>query len=232
MAKLPETTGYQKRYRYARKVVRRVRRLGHETLAKNLETVASLVKTVGREEEDAAEPVDDALTDRDLADAALDDVAKRARLDLASRSVAAAREEPYVSIFHSGIDYYISAPINEETKRYGELRDRLVEYLPETDPVRQEAVPKVEDGITAYRQAAKAVDDANTAYSLVSTRLASAEQALDRQLEKTYGALIESVGKAKADRCFPSVRKPKPKKAAPAKATAPELAPPAPQALA
>lgn len=160
----------------------------------------------GRAWEDAGDATQDALADRDAADDELDEAAKTARAALAGRSGDAVREEPYVSIFPHGASYYTAAPVDEEAARYGELKQRLAEHLPASDAVRKSTIKAIDAGVAAYAAAKTAVDEAHTAESIALTRLTKATDAWTRQLEKTYGALVGDLGRARADTFFPRLR--------------------------
>jgi len=150
--------------------------------------------------------VQDARADRDGADDDIDDIAKESRGKLAGRSVDAVRKAPYTQIFPDGIDYYTAAPLDQEVARYGQLITRLNEFLAPDDEVRLAAVPALATGITAFKSAAEAVDQALTAESVASTRLQHAEDAWAVLMTKVYGALVADVGKQAAERYFPKIR--------------------------
>lgn len=192
--------------RYGFYVVRRLRRAGFADLATSAEKVTLAVRVAGRAWEDADDPIEAALADRDAADDELDDAAQTARNALAGRSTAAAREEPYVLIFPDGIGYYTAAPLDENARRYGELVERLKAHLPAGDEVRKAAAPVIGKGIKAFDEAGKALDAAESAERLAGTRARSALRAFERQMEKTYGALLIEVGKTAAERFFPRAR--------------------------
>jgi hypothetical protein len=202
----PPSAHYSKRVDYGRYVTRRLRRAKRTTLAVDVEAATQQVLARGRELEDADGPVQDGLADRDAADDELDDVAQQARHALAGRSLEAARSKPYTLIFPDGITYYTAAPLEEEVRRYGELKSRLVEHLVADDSVRIEAAPTIEAGLTAFTTATTSLEAARTAKALASTRLEAAEESWGRLLEKVYGALVQDVGRAMADRFFPKVR--------------------------
>lgn len=201
------TSSPQLRVRYGRYLARRLRRAKLTQLAADVTTVTNAVRQNARDWEDTDDGTQEALADRDGADDDLDITAKDARASLAGRSIQAATEPPYTLIFPLGIDYYTAAPLDEEVKRYGELSARLTEHLPVGDPVRVKAVPDIAAGITDFELGTKAVDAARTAESLASTRLAKATDAWEKQVEKTYGALVSQVGRARADSFFPRVGK-------------------------
>jgi hypothetical protein len=103
------------------------------------------------------------------------------------------------------IGYYTAAPLDKEVQRYGELRSRLIEVLTPEDPVRASAVPAIEKGLAAFTASVAALEKARTEESLAATRLETAEEAFDRQIERVYGALLSELGRAGADRFFPRV---------------------------
>ncbi len=195
------------RVHYSRYVGRRLRRAKRTQLATDVEAATAIVLQRSREWEDAAGPVQDARADRDAADDDLDDVVKENRAKMAGRSTNAAQETPYTNVFPDGIDYYTAAPLDEEVARYGQLITRLNEFLPANDEVRTLAAPALATGITAFKSAVEAVDVALTAESLASTRLQNAEDAWAVLMTKVYGALVADVGKQKAERYFPKIRR-------------------------
>ncbi len=201
------TSSPQARVRYGRYLARRLRRANFMQLATDMTTVTNVVRQQSREWDDTDDAMQEALADRDGADDDLDTTAKTARAALAGRDTNASTQPPYTLIFPYGIDYYTAAPLDEEVKRYGELSVRLTEHLPAGDDVRVKAVPEITAGITDFDLGAKAVDAARTEESLASTRLAKATDAWEKQVEKTYGALVTELGRAGADRFFPQVGK-------------------------
>ncbi len=201
----PATAPYSSRVRYGRYVARRVRRARLESLAVDLDKANKELLSTGRACDDAGGPVQDALADRDAADDDLDAAAQQARANMAGRSVDAVRTEPYLPIFHEGISYYTAAPLEQQVPRYTELKKRLVEYLPAKDPVRISTVKDIDTGLKAFQDAAKALSDARTDESLAYTRLVTATEAWERQIEKTYGALVAEFGRARANGFFPRV---------------------------
>ena len=176
-------------------------------LAGAVEEAGRTVKAATRSLEDAGEPVQDALAERDSFDDELDDAAQQARAQLAGRSASAAREKPYTLIFDRGIEYYLAAPLGEEKKRYEELSQRAQENLPADDPVRLAVVAAVGEGVSGFTAASDKLAKARTDESLAGTRLDAAEDAWATLIEKTYGALVERFGRRKADRFFPRLRR-------------------------
>ncbi|MFT3763939.1 MAG: hypothetical protein QM820_00200 [Minicystis sp.] len=185
---------------------RRCRRAQLGTLAADAYDVTAALLAAGRAYEDADKPIQDALADRDAFDDDLDGTAQDARAALAGRSADAVKNEPYTRIFPEGIAYYTAAPIDQEAKRYGELKQRLTTYLPAGDEVIAKAVPAIDQGLDGFAKATAALTQARTDEALAGTRLAAAREAWAKQMEKTYGALVAAVGKAKAESFFPRVK--------------------------
>lgn len=199
-----ESSAYTHRVAFGLYLATRLERARLHDLEKSVTQVTEAVKAAGRAWEDADGPLQKALAIRHAVDQDdLDPIAQKARQDLAGRSLSAMREAPYTVIFHSGIEYYTAAPLDEEVKRYNELIDRLEENLPETDPVRVAAVPELKKGIAAFKEAVEKVEAAQSASGRAKTRLDSAEEAWEDLMEKTYGALVSLYGRAKAERFFP-----------------------------
>ncbi len=204
--RLPQASAhYSKRVDFGDYVVRRLRRKRYLILADDLAQATELVLQAGRAYEDAERPVQAALADRDAADDDLDDIAKEARAKLAGRSADAARNPPYTKIYSQGIAYYTAAPIDQEERRYGELKQRMEEHLGVDDEVRKVAVPAIVTGIDEFGKAKAALNDTRTALAMAATRLEAAEEAWERQVEKTYGELVADGGRSQAERFFPRV---------------------------
>lgn len=193
-------------------VARRLRRAKLVTLADDVAQSTLAVRDAGRAKEDADKPVQDALADRDASDDDLDDTAQETRAALAGRSATAAKEAPYTLVFPDGSGYYTAAPLDQEVKRYGELKERLTKYLPAADPVLTVASPAIDTGLDGFKLATAALAQSRTAEALASTDLTAAIDAWSTHMEKTYGALVAEVGKAKAERFFPQVKGKKTKK--------------------
>jgi hypothetical protein len=200
------SSAYTTFVRYGFYVVRRLRRAGYADLAASAEKATLAVRVSGRAWEDADDAIQAALADRDAIDDDLDDAAQSARNTLAGRATAAVREEPYILIFPDGIGYYIAAPLDENAGRFGEFAERLKAHLPAGDEVRKATVPVIVKGIKAFDEASKALDGAESAERLAGTRARSAVRAFQRQIEKTYGALLIEVGRSAAERFFPRAR--------------------------
>lgn len=206
----PSTSAYTTFVRYGIYVGRRLRRAGYADLAASTEKVTRAVRVTGRAWEDADDAIQSALADRDAADDELDDAAQSARNALAGRGTGAVREEPYTLLFPDGIGYYIAAPLDENSQRYGELKRRLEEHLPAADPVRRSTLTAVTKGLKSFDEGGAALTSAESEERLAGTRARSALRAFERQMEKTYGALLMEIGKSAAERFFPRTRAPKP----------------------
>ena len=220
--RLPSATAsYHARTRFGRYVARRLRRAKLNQLAEDALSVNNAVREMGRAWDDAGDAIQDALADRDAADDDLDTAAQDARNTLAGRSVDAVRLSPYTDVFPNGIGYYITAPLDQEVKRYSELKQRLTENLPASDEVRKKAVKALDAGIAAFEKGSEDLDAARTAEALAATRLAKATDAWVKQMEKTYGALVAELGRSAAGRFFPRTTR-KPNSSRPEEEAAPE----------
>ncbi len=174
--------------------------------ARDAERVTAALKAAARAAEDAAEPVQDALADRDAADEALDTLAQNARANLAGRSKDAQREEPYKLIFPEGIGEYIAAPVDEEDARYRKLIARVQKHLSAKDAVRASLPKEIEAALKLHAAALKDLQKAEDAADDADTALRRATAAWNKQLERTYGALIAERGKSEAESFFPRNR--------------------------
>ncbi|MRG97566.1 hypothetical protein [Polyangium spumosum] len=202
----PRSAHFRHRVRCGGYVERRLRRAKYTELADSVAAATNDVLVYGRGLEDHETAVQCALADRDGADDDLDDTAQDARAALAGRGADAVKKAPYKLIFPQGIGYYTAATLTEETKRYGELKDRLEEHLPGADEVRVKAVPAIEAGIVAFTAGSEQLGKARTNEALARTRLDAAEEAWERLLTKVYGLLIADLGRAAAERFFPKYK--------------------------
>ena len=194
------------RVRFGRYVARRLRRAGYAALSESMAQATATLKTAARAAADADEATEDALADRDAADAALDTAAQEARVRLAGRGLHAAQEAPYTDLFPHGISYYTAATLDEQERRYKELKDRAEAHLPKTDEARKALVSALVAGLKAWREGVTAVDDARTETAKAATVVAKATDTWRRQVEKTYGALVQEIGRSAADGYFPRPR--------------------------
>jgi hypothetical protein len=160
-------------------------------------------------------PAARSCSDRDASDDDLDTAAQDARAKLAGRSADAVTKTPYTQIFPDGIGFYTAAPLDEEDARYSLFSQRLAAHLPANDKVRTSTIPVIETGLSDFAKATKELTAARNAASIADGHLATAEDAWEKQMEKTYGALVVEVGRAAADRFFPKT-KTKSKKGGPA----------------
>jgi hypothetical protein len=202
----PSTSSSATFVRYGLYVVRRLRRAKLDALAKDVEKATLEARAAGRAWEDANDAIQAAYADRDGADDDLDETAQEVRVKLFGRAVGADRAEPYTLIFPDGIGYYVAAPIDENAARYGELSRRLEAHLAASDPLRKSATASLRTGIKELQEAEKSLEGAESEERLAATRTRKALRSFERQIEKTYGALVTEHGRAKAERFFPKVR--------------------------
>ena len=200
------TAHFSQHVRFGNYAARRVRRARFAALAADAEKATTAVLAAGRALEDADKPIQDALADRDGFDDDLDEAAQHARANLAGRSADAIKKAPYSLIFPDGIGYYTAAPLDEEVRRYGELKRRIEEHLPSNDAVRIQTVAAIDAGLDGFSTSVAALAKARTEEALASTRLTAAIEAWEKQMEKTYGALVAERGRSTADKFFPRVR--------------------------
>jgi hypothetical protein len=200
------TSHYSACVRYGRYVARRLKRARLTSLANDATKVTAAVLTAGRAAEDADGPVQDAMADRDAADDDLDAGAQDARAKLAGRSADAITKTPYTQIFPDGIGFYTAAPLDEEHARYSLLGQRLAAHLPANDKVRTATIAVIDTGLADFAKATSDLTTGRNASSIADGHLITAEGAWEKQMEKTYGALVVELGRAAADRFFPKTK--------------------------
>jgi hypothetical protein len=186
-----------------RYVARRLATAGLRAQAQSLLALAVALRTAGRAWEDANDPVDEAMADRDAADLALDTATQEARFALASRGMHAAKEAPYTDIFPDGIEAYTLATLDEQVPRYRDLVRRVTLHLAPDDAVRVALLPKIEAGLAAWTAACDRLDAARGELRLKRDALDKAADALDRQLQKTRAALTLELDARTASSFFP-----------------------------
>jgi hypothetical protein len=189
-----ENASYLHRVSYGLYVARRLRRAKLTTLAATVKAVSLEVKAKGRARDDAAEPILEALADRDGADLDLDTIAQNTRANLAGRSKDAPKLAPYTSIFPDGSTFYTAATLADEVKNYQALIERIQTYLP-ADDLAQAQIPAITQGISDFQAASNALTQTRTAKGLRQTDLDIAEDTWTRTLHRVYGSLIEQFGK-------------------------------------
>jgi hypothetical protein len=197
------TAHYSARVRFGRYVARRLKRARLGTLAADATKATAAVLIAGRASEDADGPAQDAMADRDAADDDLDAAAQEARAKLAGRAADATTKAPYVQIFPDGVGFYVAAPLDEQNARYSLLSQRLAEHLPANDKVRTTTIAAISAGLEGFAAATADLTAARNASSIADGHLSAAEEAWEKQMEKTYGALVAEVGRAAADKFFP-----------------------------
>jgi hypothetical protein len=197
---------FSHRTRFGRYVERRLRRDKRLQIANDVCAATADVRTLGRALEDAVDPVQDALADRDATDDGLDTTAQNGRLALASRSLDAVKKAPYTLIFPAGIAYYTAARLEDQDARYNELKSRLAEHLPANDEVRTTAIAAIDTDLLAFKTASATLTSARTEEAMAKTRLDAAEEAWERLMNKVYGILFSELGRKQAEQFFPKVR--------------------------
>ena len=202
-----ESARYELRVRYGRYVITRLRQAKHNEMAGSAEKVTNRVKKTGRAVEDASEPVQDALAERDYFDGELDDTVQGFRLKLSAVSVDAVKKPPYTQICPQGIDYYTAACLSDQVPRYKELVTRIVQHLPGGDELRGPAEKALTAGVEGFEVSTARVAEARTALSIARTDREAAEDEWDDMMEKTFGLLVAEVGKKKANRYFPRAKR-------------------------
>jgi len=198
------------RVTWGRYVIRRLTRAQLTDLASNASAAGLRVLVAHRTVEDLEFPLQDAIADRDVEDETIDDTAQQTRLTLSARSVDAARKPPYTDVFPHGIEYYTTATLADQVKRYGELVDRLKKYLPPDDPVVATVPDELTAQLSAWKDAYAGVGGAEKTLAIARTERDSAEADWERVMEATYGALVERFGRKKAERFFPRRSRKKP----------------------
>ena len=202
-----ESARYELRVRYGRYVITRLKHKKHNEMAASAEKATNRVKKTGRAVEDAAEPVQDALAERDYFDGELDDTTQAFRLKLSAVSVDAVKKPPYTQIFPQGIDYYTASCLSDQVPRYKELVTRIVQHLPGGDELRGPTEKALTAGVEGFEVSTAKVAEARTALSMARTDLEAAEDEWDTAMEKTFGLLVAEVGKKKANHYFPRAKR-------------------------
>ena len=197
---------YSIRVEFGTYVVRRLKRAQFTTLAADAALATSDLKTKGRAWEDSAEPIQNAMADRDGADDDLDDNAQHARANLGGRSVSAAKEAPYTLIFPQGIGYYTAARLEDEVGRYTEFGARVSAHLPDGDSIKTPTLQANTQGIADFQAGTATLQQAALQRSMLRTGLLQAVEAWNKLMEKIYGLLVAELGKKAAERFFPKSR--------------------------
>jgi len=203
----PENSAARVRVKFGRYVQAKLKRAQLGELAQTVRAATDRLKQAARDDEDQEEAETMARADRDGVDDIGDEAVQNVRNQLAGRSVRAMREEPYTIIFAEGVDHYIAAPLDEVDGRLGLLTARLERNLPADDPALAPTLAAIAQVRTDWKKAVDELATERTKGTLTGDALASATEAWERQLEKTYGALIERFGRRRAERFFPRTRR-------------------------
>ncbi len=199
-------SSYPNRVAFGIYVARRLRIAGHTDLEAIVRTNTLGVFSMGRAWEEASLPVHEAFADRDAADEVLDSYAQEIRAKLGGRGIDAIRQAPFTLIFPDKTVYYTSAPLDEEVKRYQELRERLIEHLTVGDVVRGEYASRLDAGIAAYGAVEMALEFALGEEMKARSRLEAAQDGWTAMMEQTYGTLVARFGSRATDRFYPRLR--------------------------
>ena len=190
--------------RYGSYVARRLRTAQLNELIDPVKAATLKVQEMGRVWEDTDFTVQEVMADRDAADQVLDEQVREVRRKLIARSNNAEKEAPYTLIIPDGLRWYTSAPVDEELPRYKQLRDRLTSYLPETDELRVDLVPRLSSALDSYAQTEQQLEDTRNAEVRSRDTLEQSLNEWRSLMERTYGALISLYGRSEADRFFPA----------------------------
>lgn len=180
-----------------------LRRRGLTDLADQVDRSTQEVKHAARTLEDLEEELMRRRAARFATDLDVDDTAQATRFTLASRGRTATQEPPYTKVFHSGIDYYIAARLEDQTARYEELIKLLTSNLAADDPIVVEQVPALTRLLSDWQAAHSAVTSGEADETQASLRVDDAKTALRATGESVYGELTRQLGRKKADSFFP-----------------------------
>jgi len=78
--------------------------------------------------------------------------------------------------------------------------------LPASDKVRTATIGVIDTGLADFAKGTSELTTARNAASIADGHLSTAEDAWEKQMEKTYGALVVEFGRASADRFFPKTK--------------------------
>ena len=188
---------------YGLYVAGRLKRAGLPQQAQSVLMITLAVKLAGRALEDADEPVQDALSERDATQSSAELIIQTGRASLAGRSPSANKEVPYLHLFPDGIDFYIAARLEERISRFELLLSRAQKHLPVDDSVRITLSDSLPPAIAAFSSALDTVRSARLTKSQAADTLTAARTAWFTAMERLYGELISLVGKKNANNFFP-----------------------------
>lgn len=194
------------RYTFARYVARRARRARLEAEENEVKAATAALKSAADFEDGAEQALPDIFADRDSFDDELDDIAKRHRQAIEGRATNANRERPYTAIYPDGIAWYTSAPLDQQKSRYELLVRRYAESLPDGDPVRAEG-HLITEALEGWTQATEALGKAQMEVAVARAKTAQALEAWEATLNRLYFRLGEKLGKTRAERIFPKMRR-------------------------
>lgn len=219
MEKLRRNAGLEARCVYGFRVSRFLAIRKAVDLKAHVDRATDLCVSTSRAVEDLERPVQEAIADRIVADANLDDTARVVARRLAARGARAEKEKPYTDVLPKGLGEYTEAKQEDEVYLYGRMAARIEEHLAVDDPVRVELVPQLRAQIAAWKAADEAVDAAEGAQQAAREARNAAVVAWEQAIDHAYGQLVSRIGKAEAEKCFP---KGTTKRKAPAAADVPD----------
>ncbi|NUN13583.1 MAG: hypothetical protein HUU55_08100 [Myxococcales bacterium] len=193
------------RLRHAKYAARSLRRAGFDTESTTITAAANVVRSKLADAQKADDHLSEMLADRDHVDSRLDDVGGEFRLAIGSRTSTAMTEKPYTDIFHQGAQWVLTAPIDENSKRYEELLARAEEYLTADDLALITLQQKLPPLLIEWKTQLQNVDNARTKLALALAAVDTAEEDYDRVVEKTAALLTAELGKSKVQRLFRAV---------------------------
>lgn len=182
-----------------------VRRLRRASMAAPAEDCVKAIKKLREAQaavEDALEPAEEALADRDAADDDLDGANEEANRELTSRIPEAKKKSPWKDIYPNGSVEYAAAPVGEELDRYKLFKQRLTANLPPDDPLVVRIVPRIDQGLLDW---AAAEEKHKEARRIVDTRRGERdrlEQEWRTLMDRLYSSIRAERGAAAAEKFF------------------------------
>jgi len=198
--------------RFARFVSRRAKRAKFDALAKTIDAHVKSLRVLELAADEAQDPVQDAYADVEADFDDLRALVSDANIKHRAEKVGIDKTPLFKTVWAEGTGAVIKADVDDRTKEARALADRFDEHLPAKHLLRKSHGPKLRKVADTCDASAKVLGKARAKAKGVADKRDLAETALLATLEKTYGALIEKVGKVAAERFFPR-RQPAKKKA-------------------
>src|SRR5262249_2254715 len=147
-------------------------RASMNALADRVRPVNDELRKAGREMDDLQEPLEDALSERDLIDGELDDEARMFRFKLLARDVET-QGHLVAATFPDGLTEQTDATLAEQVNSYSRLLLRIAEHLAVDDPLRVEFTPRIEASLAEWKAAQAAATVAGSRLEAATLRLAN-----------------------------------------------------------